>query len=1004
MPVKVVPRSLTEAYKKREGDFAPNLVGFQATKAPLYTLGNFEVTTNLESKLNKDFNLGGEWSDYYSLDNLNLSQEESKLLESNQFFIDLNYDSSKIDRYVHYGSLSEFLRVNIEEVITQWKGSLYIDKELDQPTLNTVLTYSYDSSTNLSTFRIPTTAVVNNFNLIYENNSEFSTIVGDITNLTTDFDKYFLWNEHGGFIITNYLGSTDNNPYIEIEVYGESWPDLTGTTFGSYTYHIRPLPEQTEIFFLGLNDFQKYMLNRMVTPKYSFYLDIPKELDNGNFVNEKEKFTWPTTDGYNLDIKGTSYGQFIDSLFDSARRYDRNKSDLISRKYVSTSIHEYDTPGEGTNETGQKVQKLLRIYGRSFDDIKKYIEGISFANVVTYNKRDNTSDDLIKFMAKTLGLDTLETIFGDNFSLVDYNTSDETPTFQGHSKGYSPKEIEVEFWRRLVINAWWLWKSKGTRKVLEFFLKMFGISDTFIDLDEYVYVASKRLDTAKVLQQIEEYFEIIGEPIDADELTITNYPMDEFGYPRPLDNNDELYFQSDGGWYNGGTEITEGNNPHFGPYDFGSKYFKSFTEFIPNQITSFTGDPFEQVFDIFDGGYGNLAVGTIKDFEGLNPQDNQSEFLSISDAKFKYVVNTPNCTVPPEGCGDGFFEDENGNCVEIKPDDPPKDCNFGGISLDPLPSEEQPTAPPPEPPPPIFEATSNWTYVFDGSIIDVIWDKRGYSYFIINKRYAEYAIDINNGGEPGDGTITPTAGGLTNGTVYIDDEDARDTINDKQSASGFIFNDSVSDIKHFIHTFWEFDNITNDGTNDEFIEYGRTYEDGPTQNQTWFAPGKFVNNIPIDARGYNANWYQHMENDKELVGKRIKITISFEIEFTKDVPEINDSKADDVLVGVNWYGEVGHSIFSSDANVFTTKKVTSGVKGERKTFTFYRVFNVIEDPNNGIIKAKTRNEYGFDTGYNGVWSFRIVDVLTDNSHYKDTTKRSGFKVLPGATIKGEIRD
>jgi hypothetical protein len=157
----------------------------------------------------------------------------------------------------------------------------------------------------------------------------------------------------------------------------------------------------------------------------------------------KYKFTWPTTDKYNLDIDTTEYANYLSNLLGKTNSYDRYKADLISRKYVSASIHEYDTPGDGTDQTGQKIQKLLRIYGREYDDIKKYIDGISFANVVTYDKLDNTSDDLIKVMAKTMGFDVLETIFGENFNIFDYNTPGEYSQFSGYSREYSPKEIEV---------------------------------------------------------------------------------------------------------------------------------------------------------------------------------------------------------------------------------------------------------------------------------------------------------------------------------------------------------------------------------------------------------------------------------------------------------------------------------------------------------------------------------------------------------------------------------
>ena len=52
MPVRVVPRSLTEAYKQGEGDFAPSLVGNQFTDGvTLFTMGNFAITTNLDPKI-----------------------------------------------------------------------------------------------------------------------------------------------------------------------------------------------------------------------------------------------------------------------------------------------------------------------------------------------------------------------------------------------------------------------------------------------------------------------------------------------------------------------------------------------------------------------------------------------------------------------------------------------------------------------------------------------------------------------------------------------------------------------------------------------------------------------------------------------------------------------------------------------------------------------------------------------------------------------------------------
>ena len=120
---KVVPGSLTEAYKKGEGDFAPDLVGFQFTSSvgtPLFTFGNFAVTTNVQPRVAKDFKLG-EWSDEYCLIDLNLTTQQSERLVSNQIFVNLNFNRRNLSRYVYYGDFVKFLETEITEIINDKK-------------------------------------------------------------------------------------------------------------------------------------------------------------------------------------------------------------------------------------------------------------------------------------------------------------------------------------------------------------------------------------------------------------------------------------------------------------------------------------------------------------------------------------------------------------------------------------------------------------------------------------------------------------------------------------------------------------------------------------------------------------------------------------------------------------------------------------------------------------------------------------------------------------------
>jgi hypothetical protein len=110
---RVVPGSLTDAYKKREGDFAPSLVGNQFTDSDaFFTLGNFSITTNFEGSPFKDFTLG-DWSDYYSLNNLNITVDELDTMVSNQVFVKLNFNKEDVSRYVYFGSFAKFIESEI---------------------------------------------------------------------------------------------------------------------------------------------------------------------------------------------------------------------------------------------------------------------------------------------------------------------------------------------------------------------------------------------------------------------------------------------------------------------------------------------------------------------------------------------------------------------------------------------------------------------------------------------------------------------------------------------------------------------------------------------------------------------------------------------------------------------------------------------------------------------------------------------------------------------------
>jgi hypothetical protein len=573
--VRVVPRSLTQNYLSREADFSPNLVGLQFTDgASLFTLGNFQVTTNLESRVPKNFSLGGQWSEYYSLDNLQINETISQILETNQLNVKLNFNKKDIKRYVYFGSFTEFVRVTLEQIIQKWKGSLYVTPfKFGGYSRNTVLSFSYNTGNNTSEFTIPTTTIVNNFNLQIQQSETNS---NELWDLNTNYDQYVLW--FGGdkeYEVIEFTGSTVNDTNLRVKVKGNPFPGLSGYTFGAFTYHIKPNNTQVELFFKELTDFETLILDRLTTPIYTSTFNVPIKTESGSVYFIPKTQTWPISDGYNLDVTTEQYESYVQNILEMARDFDLTQTDLISRRFVSESIHEYDT-NDGTNDEvyGMKITKLLKIYGREYDEVKKYIDGISFANVVTYDKLDNTSDNLIKIIAKNLGLDVLLTFTTDSFNLLEDSSTSSEVIFSGYSRTFSAKELDIELWRRIVLNAWWLFKSKGTRKVIEFFLNLFKIPECSVSLNEYVYLAENRLDIDKVYNDIIKIYQASSAPINT--INFSAYPIDSLGFPKVLPETDSNFFQMKGFWYNGGNQSNDGNNPHSGTYDYGKQYIDNF--------------------------------------------------------------------------------------------------------------------------------------------------------------------------------------------------------------------------------------------------------------------------------------------------------------------------------------------------------------------------------------------------------------------------------------------
>lgn len=568
-------------------NFSDDLVGRQLTSnggTPRFTLGNFNVTTNLRPKQDKVFKTN-KFSKFFNLNDIKVAEDENEEILKKIKNPDINFDLSNLENFALFGSLEERIRVALENIITNWPASIYVDSEdpfVPNLTGETFRNYSYNSVTNTSHFTVDVDRFINKFKVNYLKSGkkldDFSE-VNSIRNVTSNFSKYSILVDGKEFPVVGYTGATKpENDFIQLQVRGNVFGNRPNDT----NYHIKPNKQEVEKFFSNLGDLESYLLSRDVTPKYTSVFKVKEELDTGALVNRRRRLTWPVSDGYNIDFDTTRYTRYVSDLIDIAQTYDDNQGDLMVRRLTTDSLTEFDSVStdlslDKEEFAGQKVTKTLRIYGREFDEIRKKIYGISLANTVTYDKKDNTADSLLKNLARVMGWDPISSVVENDLLNAFLDTKESS--YSGHSRGYTSYEAEVELWRRIILNTPWLWKSKGTRKAVEFLLRFIGTPKGLITLNEYVYVAKEK-------QNMELFLDILEKNTGTRD--INNLNVDIEGYPKTLPDDSNMYFQKAGLWYretggaNPDVDKLKGNNPHVGPYDGGFEYVNQFSCLIPD--------------------------------------------------------------------------------------------------------------------------------------------------------------------------------------------------------------------------------------------------------------------------------------------------------------------------------------------------------------------------------------------------------------------------------------
>ena len=542
--------------------FSDSIVGGQITDGTSQlTNTNFALDKIIPEKDSKSFKTA-PFSDFLTLEDLKIEMDSpTTVTQSTGEKRPIKFNDSKADAGKSlYGSLRERFRVSTSRIINNFPAAILADSTSPVGVnKNTAENITYNVITNRTTFNLQTSLMYNPLDVILK--EPIVTVTRDTTNnirgLYTTFKKYVIEVNNVVYPITKYI-QPDSDNIVEFELIGKPF---TGSTYTS-SYLIRPNNGIVEEFYLGLDDLEQTILNRETLPIFKTTFQIPRDTSGGSKTEIiPVEVNWPVSkDGWNIRIVGLEYQNYIDKVNSIAIEVDEYKSDLIVRFLTSPQLFEFDTDDQKTN-------KIFQLYGQNFDKVKKYIDNIAYMRNVSYDTINNIPDVFLKNLANTLGLNTINMF--DEKTLEDqiYNAS--IKTYDGVSIGKNLVEAELEFYRRIVVNLAHIYKSKGTKSGLEFFLKFIGAPEQLVKIDEFIYNVESSLPGAIIEQDIFDVmqgnkinktltfnttgftYDIIQETASTSFKSRTDFPVDEnTGLPiSPTTNDENVFFQMGAGWY-----------------------------------------------------------------------------------------------------------------------------------------------------------------------------------------------------------------------------------------------------------------------------------------------------------------------------------------------------------------------------------------------------------------------------------------------------------------------
>lgn len=501
---------------------------------------------------------------------------------SDDYKIELKPNYTSLKDFAYYGSAVQLLHGTVNDIIMRFPGGLsYYGEGGPQVYVDGTIYYLVSNEFNIDCWTsggdMSSGSVVNPMRLLaasymnYEDGDGNPIVAPSFTANSSNCINSIIGEVDFGCGVFSVYMDSEYGKHLISEQPGEKGKII-----------IRPKKEYIDSFWDTMDDFEKTLLNRDSIPVYKATFETPYFTESGYFYTNKS-YVWPTVgdDGFTPDITTGKFQGYLTSLISLAQYHDEFDSDNLWRMLTHESIKNLDwtfirkSDGETedlSNIDSSRISSLIRVWGRQFDDIKRYTDNIKSSNNVSYDEKNNTPDYFLSDNVENAGW--IAKNVAPFATVLDFEIKDDKGN-QVITSGKTQSYVNSAFMRNLLLNSNYIQSMKGTRRGIETILGLFGYHPSTDDdngagtfsISEFVDLVD--LSDGNPLSYTDaSKLRVLGEYTNYDNVTnmMDGYPVipiipasaknkedDRLWYIMPwFDNKTEytypFHFQSDGGW------------------------------------------------------------------------------------------------------------------------------------------------------------------------------------------------------------------------------------------------------------------------------------------------------------------------------------------------------------------------------------------------------------------------------------------------------------------------